>query len=319
MMEIKQIMVSVIMPVYNTEEFVENAIISVLNQTYKNFELIIVNDGSTDGSADICKKYRDRDERIVYIDSPNRGVSHARNTGVSKSTGKWISFIDSDDLWNDTILQVMVDKANSIPEGKFFYCGYKEVNTHNQTLNVSIGNIVGKFDSFIHKSGEWRIPFHIDSILVERDFIIKYQITFDEGYAISEDIGFFLKILCVTLAYPIPQALASYVRHDDSATTKEWDPYVWKSTIQIFDSAESYCKRYCSELYDKLLLIKSFRVCRYIVSLVKNNNLNNARECIREYKKELEWGAEKIPAFRDRLRCKVFLSEMNWAICMACL
>ena len=91
-------LLTVIMPVYNVEKYVEKSIKSVLNQTMKDFELIIVNDGSTDNSVDICEKYASIDNRIRYFVRENRGVSAARNFAIKKSTNsKYITFIDSDD------------------------------------------------------------------------------------------------------------------------------------------------------------------------------------------------------------------------------
>lgn len=89
--------VSVIIPLYNKEKAIEKTIRSVLKQSYTDFELIIVDDGSTDGSADIVRKMALADERIIYIYKDNGGVSSARNYGLSKSVGEWIVFIDADD------------------------------------------------------------------------------------------------------------------------------------------------------------------------------------------------------------------------------
>ena len=88
---------SIIMPVYNVEGFVAASIDSVLNQESCDFELIIINDGSTDGSGAICEEYSRRDSRITYISQENRGLSGARNTGISNAKGEYITFIDSDD------------------------------------------------------------------------------------------------------------------------------------------------------------------------------------------------------------------------------
>ncbi|KHS57836.1 glycosyl transferase family 2 [Terrisporobacter othiniensis] len=89
--------VSIIVPIFNSEKYLRTSIESILNQSYKNFELILINDGSSDGSLDICKEYIDKDERIVLINKNNEGVSSARNEGIDKSTGKYIVFCDSDD------------------------------------------------------------------------------------------------------------------------------------------------------------------------------------------------------------------------------
>ena len=90
-------LVSIIAPVFNTADYVEDCILSILSQSYKNKELILVNDGSTDGSGDICKKYK-TDNNVQYIEQDNQGTSAARKRGVEESHGEWIMFVDSDDL-----------------------------------------------------------------------------------------------------------------------------------------------------------------------------------------------------------------------------
>ena len=88
--------ISIVMPVYNKEKYIARGIHSILVQTFKDWELIIIDDGSTDGSLNQCKKFRD--SRIQVFHTLNRGVSEARNLGISKATGEYITFIDSDDF-----------------------------------------------------------------------------------------------------------------------------------------------------------------------------------------------------------------------------
>lgn len=92
---------SVVIPVYNAEGYLERCINSIIEQTYKNWELILVDDGSADGSLDICKRYREADERIRVIHQENQGQNAARKVGLAATCGKWVSFIDSDD-WIET-------------------------------------------------------------------------------------------------------------------------------------------------------------------------------------------------------------------------
>jgi glycosyltransferase involved in cell wall biosynthesis len=106
--------ISVIMPVYNGEEFIRETINSILNQTYRNFEFIIVNDGSVDSTKQIIGSYDDK--RIVLLDlTNNRGVSNARNMGTDLSKGKFIAFCDADDLYDPGRLQTQLDFLNSHP------------------------------------------------------------------------------------------------------------------------------------------------------------------------------------------------------------
>lgn len=100
-------MISVIIPIYNTEKYLRRCIDSVLNSSYRNFEIILINDGSDDGSADICKEYLNRDSRIKYYEQKNAGVSVARNRGIEESKGEWIVFVDSDDFISEDFLSTI--------------------------------------------------------------------------------------------------------------------------------------------------------------------------------------------------------------------
>lgn len=89
--------ITIVIPIYNVEEYIEKCLQTVLNQTYKNLEIILINDGSTDGSENKCKKIMEKDNRTILISTSNRGVSSARNIGIEKATGDYIIFIDADD------------------------------------------------------------------------------------------------------------------------------------------------------------------------------------------------------------------------------
>lgn len=100
---------SIIVPVYNVEKYLPKCIESILNQTIKNFELLLINDGSTDGSGEICERYAQSDYRIKVIHQNNGGLSNARNKGISRARGKWIGFIDSDDYIHREMYQILYD------------------------------------------------------------------------------------------------------------------------------------------------------------------------------------------------------------------
>ncbi len=147
-------LISIVIPVYNSEQYLSNCLESIINQTYKNLEIILVNDGSTDNSLDILKEYQKIDKRIKIINTENHGVSHARNTGIKNTKGEYISFVDSDDtieidtietLYNDLIDSKadLVQCNNLINEYQYFYTyenikidGKKEV--YEKFLNENI-------------------------------------------------------------------------------------------------------------------------------------------------------------------------------------
>lgn len=116
--------VSIIIPVYNAEKYLSGCLDSIINQTYKNLEIILVNDGSTDNSLDICNKYKKIDNRIIVLNQKNSGVSKARNKGVLKATGKYVSFVDSDDSVDKNFILKMI---NCIEENEceLSVCNYR--------------------------------------------------------------------------------------------------------------------------------------------------------------------------------------------------
>lgn len=97
------------MPVYNVEKYLRRCVDSILSQSFTDFELILVNDGSTDSSADICRSYAARDSRVRVLTKPNGGVSSARNLGLDNASGQWISFADSDDIVKPHAFQALID------------------------------------------------------------------------------------------------------------------------------------------------------------------------------------------------------------------
>lgn len=116
--------VSVIIPIYNVEKYLSECLDSVVNQTYKNLEIILINDGSKDGSANICKEYAEKDSRIIFIDQENIGVSKTRNKGIDIATGKYVLFVDSDDYCEANMVETAVKNYDN---EKMFVWGYTEV------------------------------------------------------------------------------------------------------------------------------------------------------------------------------------------------
>ena len=104
--------ISVIVPVYKAEQYLERCVKSILEQTYQNFELILVDDGSPDNSPSLCDKWAEKDSRVQVLHKENGGASSARNAGLKKASGNWIAFADSDDWLDRTALKTLYDLAN---------------------------------------------------------------------------------------------------------------------------------------------------------------------------------------------------------------
>ncbi len=145
----KNDIVSIIIPIYNAEDSLHNCIESILDQTYRQIELILVNDGSTDGSKDICDYYASLDWRLKVIHQQNAGPSSARNRGIESATGDYIQFVDADDyikpLMTETLVQTMTENVQLV------ICGYQSIHfTGLQKYIPTITGIYQKNDFMQH-------------------------------------------------------------------------------------------------------------------------------------------------------------------------
>ena len=196
----KKNLVSIIMPVYNSSKYLKNALDSIIGQTYKNLEIILINDGSTDNSLEICKKYEKEDKRIVIVDKKNTGVSDSRNLGIDLARGEYIFFMDSDDwLENDAIeslLEIIIKQRVDIVKCNFYreQNGNKIENIYPQELlNKKIDTSESKKIIDYILSG--KIEAYLWCLLIKKDIIKKYNIKFDIKLSMAEDTIWLLQLL----------------------------------------------------------------------------------------------------------------------------
>lgn len=176
------------MPVYNKESRIKKSIESALNQTYKNFELIIIDDGSTDNSKKIIENYKEKDSRIVLLEQDNKGVSYSRNLGLGLSKAEYISFLDADDELDSRFLENMV---KSIEGSDICYCGhYYLKNGYKRKARMKFfkGDI---FEKYLYN----KCTPNTNSWLIRRSYINKYDIRFSTNMDWGEDMEFFSKVL----------------------------------------------------------------------------------------------------------------------------
>lgn len=120
-------LISVIIPVYNVENYIEKCLETLINQTYKKLEIILIDDGSSDNSGNICDKYQKEDSRIKVIHKKNEGASEARNVGIEQATGKYLAFVDADDYIDYTMLEKMYNQIKQ-DNAQIVFCGYSRIN-----------------------------------------------------------------------------------------------------------------------------------------------------------------------------------------------
>lgn len=131
-------MISVIVPVYNSERYIKNCLESILCQTYRDLEIILVDDGSTDRSGLICDEFYEKDSRVKVIHKQNAGVSAARNDGLAIATGEYISFVDSDDELEPDMFELLLRNAQN-HEAEISHCGYKRVDDQRNLIKEVSG------------------------------------------------------------------------------------------------------------------------------------------------------------------------------------
>ena len=193
-------LISIIVPIYNCEKYLKKCISSLINQTYTNIEIILINDGSKDKSREICEKFAEMDNRIKVINIKNGGVSNARNIGIASARGKYLGFIDADDWIERDMYEKMY--TNMIENNANFSICEKireEENEINNNIYMMPDNIkVLKKGEAINKSFDncdKCYGGYVFNKLFNRDFIIKEKIKFDTGISISEDSLFILEYM----------------------------------------------------------------------------------------------------------------------------
>lgn len=145
---------SVVIPIYNYVEIIEENILSILNQSTKyRYEIILVDDGSTDGASKVCDKFASEYSNIVVIHKKNSGIGAARNTGINNSRGKYLMFIDCDDIVHDDIIEVLMNKAYS-NDYDMVMCGHNLSKEKDGVIIDKIPNIYSKYNLMGYKNGD---------------------------------------------------------------------------------------------------------------------------------------------------------------------
>lgn len=193
--------ISIIIPVYNSEKYLSSCLDSILSQSFSDNEIILIDDGSTDNSSEICEKYARKNNRIKFLHKINGGVSSARNVGLNNAKGEWVYFADADDTLLPNSLNTIYDTIKRYPS-EFYMFGYKKENENGET-------IIGKKKEFfktvdkefaIHEMyypTDFLYQGYLWCKLFNRNIIEKNHIRFDENIYYNEDRLFIIQYICV--------------------------------------------------------------------------------------------------------------------------
>lgn len=286
---------SIIVPIYNCEKYIERAITSLINQKYKNIEILLINDGSTDNSKLICEKIAETDERIVLFDKVNSGVSSTRNFGIEHATGDYITFIDGDDyIENDAYSYCMkIIDSNDIDFFKFSYIKESKNNKLANMYKMPTDIVVDisdktKYSKEIFFSKDFE---GIWDLIVKKDLLKTNNICFDTSLKFSEDFKFACSCFSKSKkAYFTNQSFYHYVINENSVTQKYelnkqilWCDNIIKSYMDSSDilgiaiNSNNYCiKKVFNLIYITLGNISiNENKSDFYTAVEKINNLNN--------------------------------------------
>jgi len=203
--------VSVVVPVYNGERWIDTAIHSVLSQTYPSVQLIIVDDGSTDKTTDIVRSLA---SKAIVIRQRNLGVSHARNAGIRECTGEYIAFLDADDSWMPTKLERQVECFEASPEAGLVHTGAFEIDDRGVTLRTVLDGAHGRtaLDLFLYRTA---IVGGGSSAMV-RTALCETVGGFSPDLSTTADWDFYLRIAELSDVAFIPEPLVRYSFHAEN-------------------------------------------------------------------------------------------------------
>lgn len=309
--------ISVIIPVYNTARYLDDCIRSVVNQTYKDWECILVDDGSTDGSGDICDAWAGEVNRIKVIHKNNGGVSSARNCGLNASVGEWIVFIDSDD-WvelnylEELYFQINADKSDLALCGIVVYRDGKAVK--NVLPNEGLCRIHADDTNLFLQIESQNLLYGPVNKIYRREIIAQNHIEFDLSVDYGEDLEFnfaYLQFVKKISALPLPMyyyritsapRLSTKFREDIfSINYKHWlmgKEFHLKTGMYNKDVSSFLYERLWGNVYDGIFLLNSMKlrhfthVYRYVKKIVsipeiEDEEFRNSRFCVSRWIKTL--------------------------------
>lgn len=292
-------LVSIIIPVYNAEKYLHKCVESVLSQTYKNLQIILINDGSTDKSKEICNHLATRDERVCVIHNSNHGVSYTRNLGIEKALGEFICFLDSDDWLSSEFIEIFINDFSA--DIDLVYGGYAVYNGAKILKNVAattskeiyINNLFD-FNAADNRKREcW-------GVLYRRDVL--RHVRFNQNLFVGEDTLFFAEAIkqCRKVYYE-SKVLYNYRKLSESAFNGEinlkkiTEIESWFSIARLFlDWPNSYksCKKVCA-----------YKICSCYIKAyeARNSQLKNKIEDIEQANIDVMNAMDKL----DRVKIKI--------------
>lgn len=269
-------LLSVIIPVYNVENYLEKCIDSVLKQRVENYEIILVNDGSTDKSLEICKKYKQNYDNITLINKKNGGLSDARNAGLKIAKGEYIAFIDSDDYIDEYMFDEMIKSAqkNSLD---LVICDCERVYEDRETNNILKCNLDS---SRLYNNEELLCNYLLQNIrpnacdkIYKKSLFIENNIEFPKGLYHEDLLTTFRIIKEVKRAKYIDKPFYKYLCREGSITTN-----LKLKNLEDMSIIIKRINKLCSEMNLQKEYVDAFNILNYNVCSYIKNNINDEKK-----------------------------------------
>lgn len=240
--------VSVIIPTYNRSELLKKAIESLENQSHQNFEIIIIDDCSTDDTAEVVRGMDD--ERIIYLrHDTNKGGSEARNTGIKQATGSFIGFLDSDDQWLPDKLERQLKQFEGQPDVGVVYTGVQVVDEHNQPTRKIVPAYKGEI---LPKLFESNCIDTTSSVLVKREVLDQVQ-GFDASLPSCQDWDLYIRLAQVTKFDFVKESLVLFYHHSGERITTN-KKSVLTGHMSIFEKYKELAKKQSKSTFHRFTL-----------------------------------------------------------------
>lgn len=276
-------LVSIIVPVYNSEEYIFNSINSILNQTYKNIEIIIINDGSTDRTNEILNEIALKDKRIVYVNQKNIGVSETRNKGIQLSKGEYITFMDSDDTVEPEYIEKLMEEVLK-NEFDIVACGYTDISKYGIVkLNDFYNNntILSK-DEFINRIF-YGVGGTVWGKVFKRNIIIENNIKMKQNIFMCEDMIFVLEYVMKCNKYgSINENLYNYNRLNENSISTMVNMQYYNNLIVVISEIQKILEEnnYEKSYVDSILCnrVQSMSISFLIMQHDKKHNYSKKQK-----------------------------------------
>lgn len=299
---------SIIVPVFNSKQYLRDCVKSIENQNYLSMEIILVDDGSTDGSSKICKSLEKLFNNIVYIRQDNKGVSSARNVGINIARGNYIFFVDSDDLMNEKALKKIRSKLIKL-NFDMILGNYTTWNSNKNTTDIkeNISDIKSNnILDFCNKCAkrDWQIPWNPYQAFIKRSILVENNVRFNTNLKVAEDCDFFFKYInYVKKIYITNISFVKYRINSTNSLMKEQDfkkiysqMYVFSNLFKKFQNndilKQYFADRYISSLFlifqipdkiDREKCYNDIRLNKKIIFRSTNNLKNNIFKFLLKY------------------------------------